>query len=121
METGYFDFSPQKIPDFEISIRTLIAALEQCYCTRAKNELQMWEQKAHELSTQTIIDDEKGELLSPRATAAILGYSEASLRTMRSQFPDKIKFVKRGNRVFYYKSSIDEFLKLIPSKKKQVI
>ncbi len=121
IEAGYFDFSPQKIPDFEISIRTLIAALEQCYCTRAKNELQVWEQKARELSTQTIIDDEKGELLSPRATAAILGYSEASLRTMRSQFPDKIKFVKRGNRVFYYKSSIDEFLKLIPSKKKQVI
>ena len=67
---------------------------------------------------ETIIDDEKGELLSPRVTAAILGYSEASLRTMRCQYPDKIKFVKRGNRVFYYKSSIDEFIKLIPPKKK---
>ena len=42
-------------------------------------------------------------------------------RLFNAIFFDKIKFVKRGNRVFYYKSSIDEFLKLIPSKKKQVI
>ncbi len=118
VEAKNFNFSPAKIPDFEISIRTLIAALDECYCNAVKNELLLWEKKAHELSTKTIIDDEKGELLSPRAAAAILGYSEASLRTMRSQYPDKIKFVKRGNRVFYYKSSIDEFKKLTPHKKK---
>ncbi len=118
IEAKCFDFSPTNIPDFETSIRTLRVALEQCYCKYAKDELLIWENKAHELSTKTIIDDEKGELLSPRVTAAILGYSEASLRTMRCQYPDKIKFVKRGNRVFYYKSSIDEFIKLIPPKKK---
>ena len=118
IEAKCFDFSPANIPDFETSIRTLRVALEQCYCNYAKDELLIWENKAHELSTKTIIDDEKGELLSPRATAAILGYSEASLRTMRCQYPDKIKFVKRGNRVYYYKSSIDEFIKLTPPKKK---
>lgn len=118
IEVRCFDFSPNDIPDFETSIRTLRVALEQCYCKYAKDELLIWEKKAHELSTKTIIDDEKGELLSPRATAAILGYSEASLRTMRCQYPDKIKFVKRGNRVYYYKSSIDEFIKLTPPKKK---
>lgn len=118
IEARCFDFSPNNIPDFETSIRTLRVALEQCYCKYAKDELLIWENKAHELSTKTIIDDEKGELLSPRVTAAILGYSEASLRTMRCQYPDKIKFVKRGNRVFYYKSSIDEFIKLTPPKKK---
>ena len=105
IEARHFDFSPNNIPD-------------QCYYNCAKDELLVWEKKAHELSTKTIIDDEKGELLSPRATAAILGYSEASLRTMRCQYPDKIKFVKRGNRVYYYKSSIDEFIKLTPPKKK---
>lgn len=118
IEAKCFDFSPNNIPDFETSIRTLRVALEDCYCNYAKNELLIWEKKARELSTKTIIDDEKGELLSPRAAAAILGYSEASLRTMRCQYPDKIKFVKRGNRVFYYKSSIDEFKKLTPHKTK---
>ena len=118
IEARHFDFSPNNIPDFETSIRTLRVAFEQCYYNCAKDELLIWENKAQELSTKTIIDDEKGELLSPRATAAILGYSEASLRTMRCQYPDKIKFVKRGNRVYYYKSSIDEFIKLTPPKKK---
>lgn len=112
------NFFPQNISDFEISIRTLRAALEECYCHEANDELLMWEQRATELKTQTIVDDEKEELLSARKTAAILGYSEASLRTMRSQYPDKIKFVKRANRVFYYKSSVYDFLKLTPPKSK---
>ena len=111
-------FFPQNISDFEISIRILRAALEECYCHAANDELLMWEQRATELKTQTIVDDEKEELLSARKTAAILGYSEASLRTMRSQYPDKIKFVKRANRVFYYKSSVYDFLKLTPPKSK---
>ena len=111
-------FFPQNISDFEISIRTLRAALEKCFCNSVNDELTMWEQRAIELKTQTIVDDEEEELLSARKTAAILGYSEASLRTMRSQYPDKIKFVKRANRVFYYKSSVYDFLKLTPPKSK---
>ena len=118
IEAKCFDFSPKNIPDFETSIRTVRVALEECYCNYAKDDLLIWEKKAYETSNKTIIDDEKRELLSPRVTAAILGYSEASLRTMRCQYPDKIKFVKRGNRVYYYKSSIDEFIKLTPPKKK---
>jgi len=103
-------FSP-KAKDFESSVHNLRIALEKSNHSIHREKLLDWENYAHNQKSQQLkIDGDT--LITPKEAMVILKMTASTLKTIRSRDPERIKFIKKNNRVFYYKSSVDEYAKI---------